>query len=236
MGVAYADQLCGRFFDALDTHGVLDQAAVLVTSDHGEAFGEHGLWFRHVSLFEPVTRVPLILALPDGLGGELAGRRIDTPVSGIDVAPTIASLAGLAPPPWMRGRSLVAIAGEDRDPSRRVWFEHSSLLQAGFRSADDYFVDTFAEGVTFLPSGPESADAPNELESIPVGQRFLFDANAPADARPNRAAAEPATTAAHAADLARWMEALGHGASERAALTAEQEAQLRQLGYTGSGG
>lgn len=226
LGVAYADQLCGRFFEALDEHGVSDNAAILVTSDHGEAFGEHQLWFRHVSLFEPITRVPLILLPPPG--SELAtGRRIADPVSGIDVLPTLLELAGAEAPAYLLGKSLVSIAAGQGDPQRRVWFQHSNLQQVGFRDPDDYFIDTLAEGVTWLP--PQAS----EMQSIPVGTRFLFDAHSGAADSPNRVAQESALVEQSTQTLELWMQALGRGDVQRAELSVEQEALLRQLGYAG---
>ncbi len=102
------------FLDQLD----LDDTAVLITSDHGEAFGEAGHW-KHEHVFEPQLRIPFLLRLP---GGERAGR-VPGPVSGIDVAPTLLGLAGVAAPEEVEGLDLLAtppaaerlIQVEDRD-------------------------------------------------------------------------------------------------------------------------
>jgi len=79
---------------------------VLMTSDHGEAFGEGGS-FSHEELHAPQTRVPMLLYAP-GLAVE--GLRSDEPVSGVDVTPTMLELAGITPPEdlLLAGRSLLA--------------------------------------------------------------------------------------------------------------------------------
>jgi len=86
--------------------------AVLMTADHGEGLGEGGpggeTW-NHDDVREPQTRVPLILRLPEP---EPWGTRARTPASGIDVAPTLLALAGLAIPEGMEGHDLLAFQPE----------------------------------------------------------------------------------------------------------------------------
>lgn len=80
---------------------------VIVVSDHGEEFHEHGK-FLHDQLYQELLHVPLILAGP----GLPAGRRVAPPVSLVDLAPTVLDLVGLEPPAQFQGRSLLpAIAG-----------------------------------------------------------------------------------------------------------------------------
>jgi arylsulfatase A-like enzyme len=67
----------------------LDRTLVVVTADHGEEFGEHGGEFHGATLYEEILRVPLLVAMPG-----IAARRVDAPVSLLDVAPTIVELAG----------------------------------------------------------------------------------------------------------------------------------------------
>jgi arylsulfatase A-like enzyme len=79
---------------------------VLMTADHGEAFGEGGS-FSHEELHTPQTRVPLLLYAP---GHAVAGLRSDEPASGVDVTPTMLELAGITPAEdlVLAGRSLLA--------------------------------------------------------------------------------------------------------------------------------
>jgi arylsulfatase A-like enzyme len=84
--------------------------AVVVTADHGEAFGELGLW-KHEDVIEPQVRVPLLVRLPDP--APRAGR-VAAPASGVDVAPTLLALAGLAPLAGMEGVDLLVELAPDR--------------------------------------------------------------------------------------------------------------------------
>ncbi len=102
--VSYTDAQFGRLRAELARLGIADRTIVVLTADHGESLGEHGIWFEHLGLHEAVARVPLLIVAP---GRVAPGRRRD-PASGLDVAPTILRLAGLDVPPAMRGRDLLA--------------------------------------------------------------------------------------------------------------------------------
>lgn len=101
--VSYTDAQIGVLRAELEQLGVADRTILVVTADHGESLGEHGIWFEHLGLHDPVARVPLIVWAP---GRVPAGRRRDL-VGGIDVAPTILGLTGLPVVPGMRGRDLL---------------------------------------------------------------------------------------------------------------------------------
>jgi choline-sulfatase len=89
--LSYIDEKIGELLAVLDRAGFRDDTAVLFLSDHGDMLGERGLWFK-MSFRDPSARVPLMLAAPG-----LAPARRDTPVSTLDVLPTLADIAGLAP-------------------------------------------------------------------------------------------------------------------------------------------
>lgn len=99
--ISYLDEKIGEILAVLDATGFADETAILFCSDHGDMLGERGLWFK-MSFREPSARVPLMLAVP----GLAPGRR-DGPVSLLDVAPTLAALAG-ASPVESDGSSLLA--------------------------------------------------------------------------------------------------------------------------------
>jgi arylsulfatase A-like enzyme len=87
--VRLADARLGGVVEALMRHGAWDHTLLIVVSDHGEEFGEHG-GFRHdQSLYEELLRVPLLVRFPSDAH---AGRRVSAPVSLIDVVPTIAEV------------------------------------------------------------------------------------------------------------------------------------------------
>ena len=86
----YLDKQLGDLFDQLDEIGFLDGAWVFITSDHGEAFGEHGITEHGTTVHQEVVRVPLLVFPPAGVRLE----RVDAPVSLVDVSATIAAIAG----------------------------------------------------------------------------------------------------------------------------------------------
>lgn len=119
--VATADDELRLMFEELERRGVLENAVVIITADHGEEFREHGKELGHgTSLFEAVVRVPLIILAP-GSGG---GPPVADLVSLTDVAPTVLDLVGLEPEPRFEGRSLVPLLTRQR--GWRAWFRNSS--------------------------------------------------------------------------------------------------------------
>lgn len=118
-GIYYVDQHLGRLLDELRNRALFDETAVVVTSDHGEAFLEHSL-LMHQEVYDTQLRVPLLVRQAPAFDPAAGGRVVDTVVGLADVAPTIASLAGLEPPEAWTGRPLLSaearrIDGEPRD-------------------------------------------------------------------------------------------------------------------------
>ena len=89
--IAYLDDQLNRLLVALQDRGVLDNTVVIVTSDHGEQFGEHGLFLHANSLYQPLLHVPLIIRFPPRVPtGRIAAR-----VSLRDLPATIIDLLSL---------------------------------------------------------------------------------------------------------------------------------------------
>ena len=111
--ISYVDDRIGEVLGALRESGLEDDTIVLFTSDHGELLGERGLWYK-MAFFDPAARVPLIARAP----GRFAAGRVATPVSQLDLAPTLLALAGLDPVGGLDGRSLApALAGVPLEPA-----------------------------------------------------------------------------------------------------------------------
>ena len=117
--VAYTDAQLGRLLERLEGAGVLENALVCVTADHGEAFGEHGHHEHGYDLHREAVRVPWILSGPPlearlSEAGQRPPLRFGAPVSLVDLAPTVLELLGL-PDPGFEGRALLpAVLGEGR--------------------------------------------------------------------------------------------------------------------------
>jgi len=87
------DSQLGRLFRFLETDPRYKDALVIVTSDHGEEFGEHGGWY-HARMYDETLRVPLIIRDPVRPHGR--GRRVDSIISHVDLAPTILQSLGIS--------------------------------------------------------------------------------------------------------------------------------------------
>ena len=145
--VAYLDDQLGQLFDSLRREGVLENTIILVTGDHGEEFGEHGLYSHGNSLYLPSVHVPLLVVWP---GRVPAGRRVREPVTLRELPATMAAMSKL--PFSFPGRSLSRFWSEGDDGNsqspllsevrhvtgRPAWLPVSkgdmrSLVAAGFR-------------------------------------------------------------------------------------------------------
>ncbi len=101
--IAYTDMQIGRLLRGLDEGGRLDRTLIVVAADHGEAFGEHGETQHGLFVYEPTVRVPVLVAWE----GKIPARAVfEDEVSLVDVAPTVASLAGVGFSNALHGRDL----------------------------------------------------------------------------------------------------------------------------------
>lgn len=101
--VHYVDEQLGRLFQLLRDSGRYNNALVVVTADHGEELGEHGVFWHGTTLSEAAVHVPLLVKLPGNLHG---GVRVPWQVRQIDVAPTLADAGGAVPPAEWQGLEL----------------------------------------------------------------------------------------------------------------------------------
>ena len=109
--VHFVDRQLGRLFDELRARGRYDDALIVVTSDHGEEFWEHGGFEHGHTLYDELVRVPLLVKPPGGAAGE----RTAEPVRVLDVVPTVLEFAGLESPASVVGASLLPLI----DPNSR---------------------------------------------------------------------------------------------------------------------
>jgi len=111
-GVKYTDDFIGRLIHGLDGLGVLKNTIVIITSDHGESLGDHGLSFHGAALYWELVHVPLIISYPEQSypGHVPQGVRVGQPVANAAIANTILSLVGQKENPFP-GPSLAALWG-----------------------------------------------------------------------------------------------------------------------------
>ena len=111
--IRYVDDNVGRLLQQLEDSGILDETAIIFTSDHGESLGEHHFYFDHHEVYETTAHVPLAIRYPQEIAVD---KRIDQVVqSTICLAPTILNLFGIKAPAAMTGKNLIRIAnGEEK--------------------------------------------------------------------------------------------------------------------------
>jgi len=114
-GIKYLDAEVGPFLAELRTRELYDNAMIVVTSDHGEEFREHGR-FIHSQPYDETIRVPLLVKFPRSWR---AGSRVAGVVETIDILPTILEYAGFAVPDHVQGKSLIGLIG--REASGGLW-------------------------------------------------------------------------------------------------------------------
>jgi arylsulfatase A-like enzyme len=118
--IRYTDDLLRGFLHAIAETGSLDRTIVIVLSDHGELFGEHGQTLHGFSLWEPLLHAVLVMRAP---GLIPAGLRVPSNVGLIDVLPTILDLLGLPPLDGVQGRSLVPLLHGQTLPPTTLYSE-----------------------------------------------------------------------------------------------------------------
>ncbi|MGN6565614.1 MAG: sulfatase-like hydrolase/transferase [Thermomicrobiales bacterium] len=115
----FLDEQVGQVLAALEQSGQAANTRIIYVSDHGEMLGEHGLWWK-CAPYEGDIGIPAIAAGP----GVPEGRVVNTPVSLLDLAPTILDNAGVPLPDDLRGDSLWPILTAPDQPDRQVFCEY----------------------------------------------------------------------------------------------------------------
>ncbi len=100
---SYTDVQIGKVLSALQDTGLDKNTIVVLWGDHGWHLGDHGMWCKH-SNYQQATRIPVIVAAPNGAKGEQAFGMIES----VDIFPTLAEMAGLPLPQGIDGKSFAA--------------------------------------------------------------------------------------------------------------------------------
>jgi arylsulfatase A-like enzyme len=182
---------------------------VVVTSDHGEEFLEHGSWEHQKTLYDEVIRIPLVVAGPG-----IAARTEKWETSLLDVVPTVLAWAGLPASPGQQGKSLLSTPGTREaygETDHTVDHTHKLFLRAGAGKWKG-ILSLDAEG---KPRGEEWYDLaadPGETTSKTLHNNVAEEIRARA--------------------IQRWRDARARGGAAPAVqLTPEQRERLRALGY-----
>ncbi|MCA9621290.1 MAG: sulfatase [Myxococcales bacterium] len=178
--VWYTDHWVNELLEHCKKQPWWDKTALIVSSDHGEAFGEHDMWKHAFALWEVLTHVPLMFKIPG-----VAPRKIDARRSHIDLAPTILDLMGQKPSPDFVGRSMAPELFGEAEPDDR----EPILL--------DLPVDSYN------PNTKAAIKGDFKIIREPLDKYKLYDLSKDPDEKHNLA-----TDPKHAEDFARMKEVL----------------------------
>jgi arylsulfatase A-like enzyme len=214
-GIAYLDAQIGQIVAGLKQRNLYDNTMIVVTSDHGEAFGERHRVEHGNSPYQNLLHVALLIKYPR------AARKgvVSDPVSLIDVAPTVLSAAGFSVPPAMQGKSL---------------------LDGGAAGGREIFSETFLCPVMHAPecagcTARAAVSWPFKYIGFSNGTRQLFNLEADPDELRNLAGAAPADAARISGELSAWAKTIPAQSRQKVALTVEEMRRLKSLGYVGGG-
>jgi arylsulfatase A-like enzyme len=219
--IRFADDQIARLLSRLGELGLDETTIVVVTSDHGEEFAEHGSMEGHQwTLYDEVLRVPLIVRHPAVPGP----RVVRGPVDLLDVAPTLLEWLGLPRPEGFHGRSLAgALESGSSDPDH--------LLFSEIRRFNYRWAVRGAGHKLILTGGPER----NALGQ-PVRRGYeLYDLEADPGETTNLVESRPDVVRRLGSELIRFIESVGDAATDQpddeVTFTEEELERLRSLGY-----
>ena len=200
-----ADEAIGHLVAWLKARSLYDDTLIVVTSDHGEEFGEHGWigWHAH-SLYDELLRVPLVIKFP---GSRFAGVVDERQARGIDVAPTILAALGIDASESFAGRDLIpGLADSDEPPAAISMHDVPGDVPLWTARTGDWKLKR-------------------------VGQESLFDLVADPEERRDVVAQHPRKARALRSVGLEMLEARERPGDLPATLTERTKQQLRELGY-----
>lgn len=174
--IRYVDRQIEGLLTAIDEAVGLDRCLVILTSDHGEEFGEHGSMEGHGwTLYDEIVHVPLLVRLP---ARDRAGTTVDLPVELIDVAPTILAQLGLKAPDPFQGHSLLVEA----DGGPKVAYcetDRFNVIKRVVRGASHKLIHTRNTGRNAAGVPIQDGYELYDLEKDPGETQNLYDPQSP---------------------------------------------------------
>lgn len=224
--IEYADEHIGRFLDGLKERGLYENSLIVFTADHGEEFYEHGGWWHGLSLYDEQIGVPLVVKLP---GNAEAGAYVTALTRHVDLAPTVAAIAGAEASTDWQGAALF----ENVSQSWKIYntdaaFVHSHL---NFEGIELQALRSMERKLIRANEGNKRDYAPVEfydLQNDPGEQTNL--AGDPAYST-GEAVHQKALDEMHAYIVENAKQPM---LMDPGSLTEEQRQQLEALGYLGS--
>jgi arylsulfatase A-like enzyme len=209
--IAFNDASFGAFLEKLRELDLYADSLIVLLSDHGESFAEHGSWQHGTTLYGEVLEIPLVIRLPGGRG---SGRVLHELARQVDLLPTLLDLLGREPPAALEGRSLLPLF--DGGAAAPVTaFAHLARRRGEWESAlhtDHKLIRTRAaadgaERVRLYDLAADPLERRDLAARDPVWRGYLLSQLAHQRARPRR---EEAPAAAMDPELRERLRALGY--------------------------
>jgi arylsulfatase A-like enzyme len=234
--IAYTDSAVGKFLSQLRARGLYDGAVIAVTSDHGEALGDHGEDTHGVFLYDETIHVPLLIKLPGESSAAKfsartrpVGKRIEAPVGLVDVLPTILEAVGVAVPAEVQGESLLSM------------IKPATAESSGAAAAPETVPDRPVYAETDYP---RVAFGWSSLRALRTGKylyidapaRELYDQSADPKAEHNLSSTSAAVTGTLASQLNAFRQRTNSAReAPKQAMDPQAQAKLAALGYVAAG-
>jgi arylsulfatase A-like enzyme len=227
--IRWVDRHVGELLDLLREAGTLDETLVILTSDHGESFGEHGHWEHSRVLYEDLLHVPFIMRLPAGRG---AGTVVEDAVAQpTDILPTALSVAGLAVPEGVEGRDLTRFIGLAGSPAPDATTEGIRGPGLAFAELDRNMDWPRRWGAQFDRDLASARTLRWKYIQSSTGKEELFDLSHDPTESHDRSASDPEAAAAMRSALEAWRRSLARRGGEGEEIDEGLKENLRSLGY-----
>ncbi|MGV1059950.1 sulfatase [Clostridium perfringens] len=165
-GINYMDSHIGQILKLLKDKGLYEDLAIIITSDHGEAIGEFGMYAEHGTADYATTKIPMIIKWP----GAMKNYRDDGFHYNLDLAPTLAELFNKEKKDYWDGRSYAQsiLNGEDTGRDYLVLGQCAHVCQRAVRFKDYIYIRTYHDGYHLFPKEMlfNVEDDPHEIRNL----------------------------------------------------------------------
>jgi arylsulfatase A-like enzyme len=224
--VAYTDYQIGKLINAIQTMDLIDNTLIIITADHGEGLGQHGFLLHTFYVYEEAVRVPLLFFWP---GHIIEGQVFDTPVSHVDIMPTILDLVGIEEDDSsFHGQSLAAsLRGKSKLAKNRAIYLHRRYFAESYAPTpfgEPIYVNGDKFGIRtgnwkYIESKKEDLLELFDLENDPNELRNLYDAY-------------PKKAIELASKLKKWRQSYTKIEAVERDVSEDDLLKLKALGYT----
>jgi arylsulfatase A-like enzyme len=171
--IAFTDHYLGLLFEVLRERGLYDDAVIVVTSDHGDEFFEHGQKGHRVNLYNSTLKVPLIIKFP---GGRWGGKRVVSPVSLVDIPPTLFDLLGSDRAGAVNGNSVLPLLEKGSSRGPRIVFADLSDYRKAMVGGRWKIVTGMGDGVELYDLTSDPQERSNVVEENREKSEDMLDA------------------------------------------------------------